>query len=44
MSTIIVERYGPQYCSGDRLRAFETGSTLPRPVSVLGEWIPYTRP
>ena len=43
-STLIVERHGSEYCRGDRVRAIDPGSTIPGPVCVLGDFVPYRRP
>ena len=44
-AALIVEpAIGGQYCSGDRIRPLEPGSTIAGPYCVLGDWIPYHRP
>ena len=40
-STIIVEAQPGQYCNGDRIRSIEPGTTIPGPICLLGDWIPY---
>lgn len=44
LSTIIVEVHGSEYCRGDRFRAVELAGTIPGPICVLGDWVPYRRP
>jgi hypothetical protein len=41
LTTLIVEAHGSQYCRGDRVRAAETGSTVPGPFCVLRDFVPY---
>ena len=41
-STLIVEVYSGQYCRGDRVRGLERGSSIPGPICILGEFVPYT--
>ena len=43
-SAIVVEAYGDQYCANDRIRALEPGTTIPGPICLLGEFVPYRRP
>jgi hypothetical protein len=43
LSTIFVEVHSGQYCRGDRIRAIETGSTIPGPSCNLRDWVPYRR-
>lgn len=43
-STLILETFSGQYCLGDRVRGLEPGTTIPGPVCILGEFVPYTRP
>jgi hypothetical protein len=40
-STLVVERQGPQYCRGDRVRGREAGAVIAGPVCVLNDWVPY---
>jgi hypothetical protein len=43
--TLIVEmRGGSRYCRGDHVRALESGSSIPGPMCVLGDFTPYRRP
>jgi hypothetical protein len=39
--TLIVEAQGSQYCSGDRVRALESGTSIPGPICPLGHFVPY---
>ena len=41
MSTLIVERHGPQICRGDHVRAVELTGGIPGPVCILGDFVPY---
>lgn len=41
MSTLVVERHGPQICRGDRVTSVETTSGIPGPVCILGDFVPY---
>jgi hypothetical protein len=43
-STLIVETFSGRFCRGDRVRGLEPGTTIPGPVCVLGEFVPYARP
>lgn len=44
-STLIIEPFlGGQYCRGDRFRVREMGSSIPGPVCILNDWVPYRRP
>lgn len=43
MNTLIVEAQGSQYCRGDRVRGLEPGTTIPGPVCILRDFVPYTR-
>ena len=42
MNTLLVEAHGSQYCRGDRVRGLEPGSSIPGPLCVLREFVPYT--
>ena len=42
-NTLIVEVQGSQYCRGDRIRALEPGSSIPGPVCILRDFVPYRR-
>ena len=42
-NTLIVEVHGSQYCRGDRVRALEPGTTIPGPICILRDWVPYRR-
>ena len=44
LSTIIVEVHGSEYCRGDHFRAVDLTGTIPGPVCLLGDWVPYRRP
>lgn len=41
VSTLIVEVQGDRYCRGDRVRELEPGSSIPGPICILGEFVPY---
>ena len=43
-TTLIVEIYGNQLCSNDRIRAREPGSIIPGPYCRLGKFTPYDLP
>lgn len=43
LATLIVEAHGSRYCRGDRVRALEPQSTIPGPVCILRDFIPYRR-
>ena len=42
-STLLVEAQSGQYCRGDHVRSLEPGSTIPGPICVLGDFVPYRR-
>ena len=42
-NTLIVEVHGSQYCRGDRVRALEPGTSIPGPICILGDFVPYRR-
>lgn len=42
-STLIVEVQGDRYCRGDRVRELEPGSSIPGPICILGDFVPYRR-
>jgi hypothetical protein len=42
-STLIVEVRGGRYCNGDHVRELEPGSSIPGPICILGDFVPYTR-
>ena len=44
MNTLIVEAHGSQYCSGDRIRGLESGTSIPGPICVLRDFTPYRKP
>ena len=44
LDTLIIEMNGSRYCRGDRVRAVESGGSIPGPMCVLGEFVPYRRP
>ena len=44
MTTLIVEIYGSQLCSGDRFRTRDSGSIIPGPYCRLGKFTPYDLP
>ncbi|MDP9414780.1 MAG: hypothetical protein M3Q08_12005 [Pseudomonadota bacterium] len=41
LNTLIVEVHGSQYCRGDRVRGLETGATIPGPICILRDFVPY---
>lgn len=43
MDTLVVEVHGSQYCRGDHFRTLSTGSTIPGPVCILGDFTPYRK-
>ena len=43
-TTLIVEIYGSQLCSNDRIRAHDAGSIIPGPSCRLGKFTPYDLP
>lgn len=43
-STLIIETQGSQYCRGDRVRALDPGSSIPGPLCLLGDFVPYRLP
>jgi hypothetical protein len=43
LATLVVEVHGSQYCRGDKVSAVESGSAIPGPFCVLGEFTPYRR-
>ena len=43
LNTLIVEAHGSQYCRGDRVRALEPGTSIPGPVCILRDFVPYRR-
>jgi hypothetical protein len=44
LATLVVEPFGSSYCSGDRVRRLERGSSVPGPTCLLQDWVPYRRP
>jgi hypothetical protein len=40
---LIVETHGSRYCRNDRIRAFEPYRSIPGPVCLLGDFVPYRR-
>lgn len=44
LSTIIIDVHGSEYCRGDHFRAVEMAGSIPGPICVLGDWVPYRRP
>ena len=42
-NTLIVEVHGSQYCRGDHVRALEPGTSIPGPICILGDFVPYRR-
>ena len=44
LATLIVDVHGSQYCRGDRVRAMSSGSAIPGPFCLLGDFTPYRRP
>jgi hypothetical protein len=43
LTTLIIETHGAEYCRGDRIRALDPGTTIPGPICVIGDWVPYMR-
>lgn len=43
-TTLIFDLHASQYCSGDHFRTIETGASVPGPVCLLGDWVPYRTP
>lgn len=41
LNTLIVEVHGGQLCRGDHVRGLEPGTTIPGPVCLLGDFVPY---
>ena len=41
--TLIVETHGARYCRGDHVRALPSGTSIPGPICVLGDFVPYRR-
>lgn len=41
LATLIVEVQGSRYCRNDRVRAVETGASIPGPTCLLGDFVPY---
>ena len=44
LDTVIVEVRGARYCRGDRVRGLSPGTTIPRPMCPLGDFVPHRRP
>ena len=42
-STLLVESQSGQYCRGDHVRSLDPGSTIPGPICLLGDFVPYRR-
>ena len=42
-NTLVVEVHGGQYCRGDRVRGIEPGTTIPGPICILRDFVPYRR-
>ena len=40
-NTLLVETHGSQICRGDSVRALERPGSVPGPVCVLGDFVPY---
>lgn len=43
LETLVVEVHGSQYCRHDRFRSLQSGSTIPGPTCLLGDFTPYRR-
>ncbi len=43
LDTLIVEVQGRGYCRHDRFRSLQSGSTIPGPTCLLGDFTPYRR-
>jgi hypothetical protein len=43
-TTLIFDLHASHYCSGDHFRTIETGASVPGPVCLLGDWVPYRQP
>ena len=41
LDTLIVEVHGGRYCRNDQFRAVETGASIPGPICLLGDFVPY---
>ncbi|HEX8655561.1 MAG TPA: DUF6491 family protein [Allosphingosinicella sp.] len=41
--TIVIETSGDSYCRGDRFRTIESGSSIPGPTCLLGDFTPHRR-
>ena len=40
-SSLVIDLHGGQYCRGDRFHTIETGSSVPGPTCVLGDFVPF---
>ncbi len=43
LNTLIVEVHGSQYCRGDHVRGLEPGTSIPGPICILRDFVPYRR-
>ncbi len=43
LDTLIVEVQGSRYCRDDRFRSLQSGSSIPGPTCLLGDFTPYRR-
>jgi hypothetical protein len=41
LDTLIVELHGNRYCRHDRFRSIQSGSSIPGPTCLLGDFVPY---
>src|SRR4051794_315068 len=41
VNIVIIERNGTQVCRGDHLRVVEPPLTVPGPICILGDFVPY---
>jgi len=43
VNIISIERSGTQVCRGDHVRVIEPPVTVPGPICILGDFVPYSR-
>jgi hypothetical protein len=43
MNTLIIEANASQYCRGDKVRGVESSSSIPGPVCILRDFVPYRK-
>src|SRR4051812_15634238 len=44
LNTLMVEVNGSQFCRGDHVRVIEHPLTVPGPICILGDFVPYRSP